>query len=61
VVNPDIAFEPSAVRRAVEAAQGADHGIFMDQVATAIADGANYLNAHAWACLRGGSRGASVG
>lgn len=43
VVNPDIAFEPSAVRRAVAAATGVDHVLFMNGVADAVADPANYL------------------
>jgi hypothetical protein len=43
VVNPDIAFEPSVVLRAVNAATNTDHALFLDAVADAIADPENYL------------------
>jgi hypothetical protein len=43
VVNPDTAFEPNVVRRAMEAARDVDHARFMDGVADAITDPANYL------------------
>ena len=43
VVNPDIAFEPSAVRHAVIAATNVDHVLFMNAVAAAVTDPANYL------------------
>lgn len=38
VVNPDLTFEPNVVRRAVEAANGVDHGMFTDRLADAVLD-----------------------
>lgn len=43
VVNPDVAFEPNVARPAVSAASGADHAIFMDQVAEVVLDPAGFL------------------
>lgn len=55
VVNPDYTFEPNVVRPAVTAAAGADHAVFLEMIADAIFDPANYLNEHTWASL-GASR-----
>lgn len=44
LVNPDIAFEPSAARRAVTAATNVDHALFMNGVANAVADPAHQLS-----------------
>jgi len=41
VVSTDIAFEPSVVRFAVEAASGVDHGIFADRLADVVLDRAS--------------------
>jgi hypothetical protein len=57
VVNPDTAFEPSVVRPAVAAAAGADHTIFMDQIAAAVLAPDNRLNDYVWSSI-GGTRSA---
>lgn len=36
VVNPDLAFEPNVVRRAIEAASNVDHSMFTDRLAEAV-------------------------
>jgi hypothetical protein len=51
VISPDLAFEPNVVRRAVAAASGADHVLFMDMLETAVLDPANRLNDHMWTSL----------
>ena len=48
VVNPDITFEPNVVRPAVAAASGADHALFIDQVAAAILDSDDQVMSGAW-------------
>jgi hypothetical protein len=37
-----------AVQRAVAAARGVDHALFMDRIADAVLDPANYLNNYIW-------------
>jgi hypothetical protein len=43
VVNPEIAFEPNVVRRAVQAASGVDHEIFTNRLADVVLDTSSYL------------------
>jgi hypothetical protein len=48
VVDPDITFEPNVVRPAVAVADGADHALFIEQVAAAILDSDDQVLSGAW-------------
>jgi hypothetical protein len=53
IVHPDSVFEPNVVHKAVTAATGADHTVFMEMITDAIFDPVNYLNEHTWSSLGG--------